>query len=191
MKGNSPNIAAFGFEYRAVTTVDINSQKVFRDEVFSWSRRFICPSSAVGGGIFDIVINPMLIAEDRTLVILPVSFTAFGAGPIFADLYFGTDSDEDGTACQGGNRDNRSLTQAKIEICFNPTINDIGTKTPFEFMITSDGVPAVASFGGQTKDDLIFIARKDGKYTFRMINQEANPASCVFAMTIFEAKLNV
>lgn len=185
--GNMPSVSAFGFEFGAVTTVDINSQKVFRDVAFSWSKRFVIPSSAVGGGVIDIVVDPTGVAAGVTLVVLPVSFTAFGAGPVNIDFYFGTIADADGTPFPSGNRDNRSDTTSNVIVQSNPTINDPGVKTPFEFMIPSDGVPAVASFGGQTKDDLIFIARCDGKYMFRLTNTEANPASCVFAMTVFQA----
>lgn len=180
--GNAPNIGAALFEFGGITTVDINSQKVFRDVVFSWSKRFTVPSS----GVVDIVIDPTAIPSEKTTVVLPVSFTGFGAGPINVDFYFGTDSDPDGTLWDGGNRDNRSLTAPDTVIRLNPTINSTGVKTPFEFMIPSDGVPAVASFGGQAKDDLIFIARKDGKYMFRLTNTEANPAQCLFSITIFE-----
>lgn len=181
--GNAPNAAAFGFEFRAITTVDINSQKVFRDAAFSWSKRFSIGASAT----VDIVIDPTGIPSNKIGVVLPVSFLAFGAGPINVDLYFGTDADEDGTLWTGGNRDNRSSTTPDTEIRLSPTINSVGTKTPFEFMIPSDGVPAVSSFGGQAKDDLIFIPRTDGKYMFRLVNLEASVASCVFAMSIFEA----
>lgn len=189
MIGNRTNLGKAIFEFGAVTTVDINTEKVFRDVAFSWSKRFIVPSSAVGGGVANIVIDPTAVPAGKVLVVLPISFSAFGAGPIFVDLYFGTDADEDGTLLVSGNRDNRSVTTAGTIARLDPTVNDIGVKTPFEFMIPSNGVPAVASFGGQTKDDLIFIARCDGKYTLQLVNQEANSATVVFAATVFEAPL--
>lgn len=186
--GNAPGVSAFGFEFGAITTVDINSQKVFRDAAFSWSRRFTIGAS----GTVNIIIDPTGILSDKTGVVLPVSFSAFGAGPINIDLYFGAIfTAETGTLWSGGNRDNRSSTMPNTIVTFNPTVTNDGVKTPFEFMVPSDGVPAVASFGGQTKDDLIFIPRTDGKYMFRLINTEANAASCVFAMTIFEATKGV
>lgn len=181
-KGNSAM-----FEYAAVTTVDINNQKVFRGVSYTWSRRFTVPSSAVGGGILDIVINPTCIPSEKLFVALPVSFIAFGAGPINVDIYFGTSSDEDGTLWLGTNRDFRIEEPACTKIRLSPTINDPGIKTPLEFMIPSDGVPAVASFGGQVEENLISIGRKDGKYMFRFTNTEANPASCLFSFDIFEA----
>lgn len=171
------------FEFAAVTTVDINSQKVFRDVAFTISRRFAMGASAT----VDIVFDPTAIPSDRMLVVLPLVFTAFGAGPINIDTYFSVDSDEDGTLWSFGNRDFRSPTIAASKIRLNPTINNAGIKTPFEFMIPSDGVPATSTAGGQTKEDLIIIARTDGKYMFRLINTEANIASCHFSMTIFEA----
>jgi len=180
--GNAPTISVYGFEFGAITTVDINSQKVFRDVVFSWSKRFNIAAS----GTIDIVINPTGIPSDKTLVMLPITFTAIGAGPINIDMYAGVDSDEDGTLWAGGNRDFRSSTQPDTTVRLNPSINDVGTKAPFEFLIPSDGVPATATVGGQTKADLIFIARTDIKYLFRLVNTEANIANCVFAMNLFE-----
>jgi len=180
--GNAPTISAYGFEFGAITTVDINSQKVFRDVVFSWAKRF----SLAASGTVDIVINPIGVLNDKLLVVLPISFTAIGAGPVNVDLYAGVDSDEDGTLWAGGNRDFRSSTQPDTTVRLGPTINDVGTKSPFEFLIPSDGVPATATVGGQTKDDLIFIARTDIKYMFRLVNTEANVANCAFALSVFE-----
>lgn len=188
MIGNAKGIG--NFEFDAITTVDINSQKVFRDVVFSWGKRFVCPSSAVGGGIFDILIDPTGIDADRVVVMLPVSFTAFGAGPIFVDLYANpTVTAATGIIQSGSNRDNRSTTLPKAVITFDPIVTAPGAKLPPEFMIPSDGVPAVSSFGGEVKDDLIFIANRNVKYMFRLINQEANPSDCAISLTMFEAEI--
>jgi len=184
MIGDNPNLAATMFEFGAQTVVDINSQKVFRDVVFSWSRRFAIGASAT----VDIVIDPTG-ASGKTLVVLPVSVIAQGAGPIFVDVYYGTDADSDGTEWIGVNRDNRSNTAALTKLRLSPTINDAGTKIPFEFMIPSDGVPATATFAGEVHDSLILIPKTDGKYMFRFVNQEADIASCLFSLTIFEATL--
>ena len=173
------------FEFGAVTTVDINSQKVFEDVSFAWSKRF----ALAGDGSADIVIDPTDIPESKTLVILPITFKAVGAGPIFVDIYAGTDADDDGTLWDGGNRDNRSQTAPDTVVRLNPNINSVGVKLPSEFMIPSNGQAAVASFGGESKDDLIFIAKTDVKYLFRAINQENVSADCLFVMNIFEASL--
>lgn len=181
-KGNAPNSAAFALEYGTIATISINSQKVFKNCVFSWSKRFDLGSSAV----CDIVIDPVCIPPHKELLILPVAFTAFGAGPINVDTYFGTDSDEDGIIWEGVNRNHSSLMMPLSTIRYNPTINNIGTKTPLEFMIPSDGIPATAVLGGQAQDDLISILKCSGKYTFRLTNLEADVAKCVFALTTIE-----
>lgn len=178
------NIPKAYFEFGAVTTVDINTEKIFRDVAFSWSRRFDLP----GSGVVDIVMDPAAVPAGKTIVVLPVTFTGFGAGPINVDLYFGTNYDPDGTEWIGSNRDNRSLVMPGTTVRLNPTINSAGVKTPFEFMIPSNGVAANASVGGQTKGDLIFIARDDGAYMFRLTNTSGTAARCTFAMTIFEAE---
>jgi hypothetical protein len=182
MIGNRVGIGNAAFEYGAVTTVDINSQKVFDDVTFAFSRRFAIGSSAT----VDIVVDPTAIPSGKILVVLPVGFTVFGAGPINIDLYIGTDADADGTLWVAGNRDTRSSTTSDTIMRLNPTINNAGTKTPFEFLVPSDGVPAVASFGGQSKDDLILIADISQKYMFRLVNTEANAASALISFSFFE-----
>lgn len=178
--GNGHNIG--GFEFNAQAVVDVNSQKVFRGVAWSWSRRFTLPASAEQ----NIVIDPTAIPAGTMAVVLPVSFIGFGAGPINIDMYFGTTAAEGGTLWTAGNRDHRITTQPATVIRYNPNVSELGTKLPFEFMVPSDGVPANATLGGDTKDDLISIARTDGKYAFNLTNTEANPASCAFAITIFE-----
>lgn len=182
MIGNAEGIG--NFEFDAIATVDINSQKVFRDVAFSWSKRF----SIAGLATVDIVIDPQAIAP-KIGVVLPITFKAIGAGPINIDFYFGTDSDDDGTLWSGGNRDNRSSTPTNTVVRLSPTINSDGTRLPFEFLLMSNGTAAVATVGGEAKDDLIFIPRLDGKYMFRLINTENAVAQCSFAMTIFEAEI--
>lgn len=169
------------FEYGGHTVVDMANQKVFRGVAWSWTRRFSIGAS----GVYNICIDPTGIDPGKTSIVLPTSFIAFGAGPINVDLYFGT-AYSGGTAWPGANRDNRITTTPKTVVYGGAAVTTPGVKTPFEFMIPSDGVPATASLGGQAKDDLIFIARNDGIYRWELTNTEANVASCVFAMTLFE-----
>lgn len=173
------------FEYGALTTVDLNSQKVFRNAAFSWSKRFTLASSATQ----YIIIDPTALSTDKTLVILPVFFQGFGAGPIFVDLHANpTYSNE--VEWTASNRDGRSVTTPETKVYYIGTatnVTDEGPKLAPEFMIPSNGVPAVSSFGGQTKDDLILIANPAVKYMFKLDNQESNAATCVFAMSVFEA----
>lgn len=181
--GNAPGIG--NFEFNAITTVDINSQKVFRDVSFAWSKRF----ALTGNGFANIIIDPTAIPDSKILVFLPITFSAVGAGPIFIDTYAGTDADDDGILWDGSNRDNRSSTTPDMIVRLNPNINSDGVKLPSEFMVPSDGTAAVASFGGQSKDDLIIIGRTDLKYMFRVMNQENVVADCAFVMNIFEASI--
>lgn len=177
------NLPKTYFEFGAQTTVDITSEKVFRDMSFAWSKRF----ALAGLGSADIVIDPTNIPEGKTFVILPIAFVAVGAGPIFIDTYAGTDADNDGTLWAGANRDNRSSTTPDTIIRLNPNINNVGMLLPSELMIPSNGQAAVASFGGQSKNDQIIVGRTDIKYMFRFSNQENTVANCSFAMTAFEA----
>lgn len=167
----------------SIVSVDIGDEKVFSNVCFSWSKRFNIGSSAT----VDIVINPQNIDTDKYLIVFPATFSAFGAGPIFIDMYFAT-TYTGGTKWEGSNRLNTSNTIPKTEIYLSPTIISPGIKLPPEFMISSNsGGPAgLVKVGGQTKDSLIFVGRKDGNYMFRCINQESAVAKCSFAITIFE-----
>lgn len=152
------------------TCVDIFNALVIKDCVFGISKRLTIPSS----GIVDIVIDPSAFDKDR-LVFLPITFKAFGAGPIYIDIYFGTEYNG-GAEIESINRDLTSSAEAKIKVWLDPNITEVGTKLPSEFVILSDGVAAVSNVGGETKEDLIFNGRIDGNYLFRLTNQEANAA---------------
>ena len=154
----------------ALSCVDIFNALVIENCVFGISKRFDIPLS----GTVDIVIDPSAFDRKR-LLFLPVTFRAFGAGPIHIDIYFGTEY-SGGTEIESINRDLTSSTEAKVKIYLDPTIIEAGTKLPTEFVILSDGVAAVSNIGGETKEDLIFNGRTDGNYLFRLTNQEASAA---------------
>lgn len=186
MIGNGIQIGTFDFG--AQTVVDINSQKVFEGVAFSWAKRFTVPASATPGATtIDIIIDPTAIPEEKSLIVLPIGLTAFGAGPIDVDFYFGAIyDDQTGDEWDCFNRDNESTNECNTKLFLAPTISNIGTLLAPEFFIPSDGTPAVAQLGGQSKDDLIFKARKDGNYMLRFKNRENTDALAHLAMTIFE-----
>lgn len=170
--------------FGAHTAIDIAEEKVFEGYTFSISKRLTLALSSTNDIVFDTT-----GCNCDYLVVQPVSFKAYGAGPINIDMYFGTNTDEDGTVWESINRDNTSLNTSGLVARLNPTINDVGTKLPVEFAVFSDGVAAVASVGGETREGLVFNARTDGKYMFRVINTEANPAFFTFAATWYEVML--
>lgn len=184
MIGNGNIIANAVSRFGAVVGLDIENAKVFEEIVFSVSKRLVFPSSSVGGGILDIVIDTTCSCD--VLVFLPVVFKAFGAGPIFIDLYIGTDADEDGTIIESGNRDNNSANAAQVTSRLNPTINNVGTKAPFEFVILSNGTAAISMAGGEAKEGQVTSVIKNTKYMFRCATQEANSAFGYFGSTWFE-----
>lgn len=168
-------------QFGALVGVDIAEQKIFEGKTFSVAKRETLALSSTN----NIVIDTSAVTSDF-LVFLPVVFKAFGAGPINVDLYFGTDADEDGTIWQSTNRDNTSSNTSSVVVRYNPTINNDGTKLPPEFTIFSNGTAAVAEAGGETREGLVFNARKDGKYMFRVVNTEANPAFFHMSATWYE-----
>lgn len=167
--------------FGAAISLDIENSKIFEDIVFSIAKRFTIGISAT----VDIVIDPQA-CNCGFLVFLPVAIKAFQAGPVNIDFYFGVDSDEDGTLWESANRLNTSSTSSNLTVRLNPTINDVGIKLPPEFAIYSNGTPAIATIGGESVDDLVFVARQDGKYMFRLINQEAAVAQAHASFNWFE-----
>lgn len=187
MIGNRVGVGKAVFDFGAITTVDINSQKVFEEVAFSWAKRFTIPASAnPGETVVDIVIDATGVDVNKSVVVLPIGLTAFGAGPIDVDFYFDP-AYTGGTEWGCTNRDNESLETCNTKVVYAPTLSDDGTLLPPEFFIPSDGVPATAQLGGQTKEDIIFKARKNGPYMLRFKNRENSEALAHFAMTIFEA----
>lgn len=174
------------FEFSALTTIDMFNQKVFRNSAFIWSKRFTIPSL----GTVDIVFDSTGVPSNKTVMVLPEVFTAIGAGPINIDLYFGTTiTPATGTVWEGANNDARSLATPDTIITFNPTVTDPGTKAPGEFMIPSNGTPAVSVAGGTAGRDTVFIAQTDVLDMFRLVNTDNAVASCSFLTTVFEAEI--
>lgn len=180
--GDAPNVAAFGFRFGAITTVGINDQKVFQGVTFGYAKRFVLASEAVA----NIVIDPQLIPAEKSFVLLPFSFQASGGGPVNIDLFFGTDSDDNGAIWEGVNRDATSFNSPDTIIRHNPTINDVGTQLPLEYQIQSNGIPAVAAIAGGVSEDFIFRLRKDGKYLIRLTNTDTAELQLTFAADFFE-----
>lgn len=170
--------------FGSISAIDIAEDRVLLGKTFSIAKRHTLALSSTN----DIVIDPTSCSCDY-LIFQPVAFKAFGAGPINIDMYFGVNSDEDGTLWQSINRDNTSANTSPVVVRLNPTINDPGTKLPVEFTVFSNGTAAVATAGGETREGLIFNARQDGKYMFRVINTEANPAFFHISATWYEVNV--
>lgn len=168
-------------------TLDTFNNRVFSHEVFSISKRFTIPAS----GTINIVIDP---TENGAypfgeLVVLPIFFQAFKAGPVNIDVYAGTDSDADGTLCGSTDRNQVDPIVPHLVVRLNPTINNIGAKQPPEFQIASNGTGASTVIGGSSKEDLIIKGTPAIRQTFQLLNQDnTNIAECVFAFNWFEVK---
>lgn len=176
------NILKTYFEFGALTTVGISNQKVFQGVSFGVTKRLTYPASP---GIINIVFDATVMTKDR-LVLLPISFNAFGAGPIHIDIYFGGTYGVDGTIIECFNRDNESSNTCESEIRLNPTITSKGSKLPVEFVILSNGTPAVTSLGGSVMSDFVTLLRRDGKYLIELSNQDSTAAIGWFGLDFFE-----
>jgi hypothetical protein len=157
---------------------------IYKSKVFSISKRFTAPSG--GSSPVDIIVDPTGVSGDKQLIFLPLAFKAIGGGPVTIDIYFGGDIDDDGDVWDAMDRNTPAAVVPETVVRFGATVNTTGAKLPIEFMIASDGVAAVATIGGDTKDDLPFISRKDGKYLIRLNNIDSTDALCAFSASFFE-----
>ena len=170
--------------FGAVTAIDIAEDKVIDGRVFSIAKRHTLTSASTN----DIVIDTTACNCDY-LIVQPVVFKAFDAGPINIDMYFGTESGDDGTLWESINRDHKSGETSDVVVRLNPTVTSAGIKTASEFVIFSNGKAAVSKAGGETREGLIFNARTDGKYMFRVVNTANSSAFFHLSMTWYEVTI--
>lgn len=149
--------------------------------VYTISKRISIPASGVGGGILNIIVDPSL-CECDTLMYLPAQYKAYGAGPIYVDLYGGaTYTKGTGTALASQNR-NPDGPSAQLYVEQAPTVLTDGTKAPIEYTIFSNSggsFPQATSISGGTSDEMIFVGDKNQVAMFRLTNQENE--TCTYA----------
>jgi len=152
--------------------IDFANKKVFSKECYAICKRFLIGASAT----VDIVMDPTGCTKYH-IIMLPFLFSAYGAGPIFIDVYSGpTVTPVTGTIWDDQERYHGAGNPPELIFTLNPTITDPGTKMPPEFSIFSNGTAAIATTGGQATENLICKLNVSAKYLFRLINQEGNQA---------------
>lgn len=157
---------------KAIATTDMVNAHVLKNECFSVCKRIDIGSAAT----INIIMNPTSCTK-KNILLTSMEWTAFGAGPIFVDVYanptYGTDGD-DLTAI---NRNHESAITPEMFFLINPFIDNDGSKIPAEFAILSDGTPATASTGGRLTDETLCQIDRTRVYLFRLVNQEASPTT--------------
>lgn len=159
----------------AILKEDLENYLVQLGFAFSISKRIIIPASGavIGTNVLKIVVD-LTACTCEKLIFIPIFFKAFGAGPVFIDVYQDpTVTPATGTVIPSGNRNFiLAATQTPETVwTLSPTVTNNGTKLPFEFSIQSDGAAAVTTTGGDSKEDLIFVPDRK-KYLFILENQE-------------------
>jgi len=174
------------FKFGAVTTVDINSEKVFEEIAFGIARRFNISAS----GDYWIILDTTGVSLEKEIVVLPIGITGFGAGPIHIDFHRNVVF-SGGTEVTAINRYHASTNTAETVFTQGVTVSDEGIASHTQWLLPSDGVPATSILGGQAKDDLIFVPDKNYNYGLKFTNTEADIAQCSISLTFFEATLEV
>ena len=185
MIGNRVGAGKAIFDYGAITTIDINSQKVFDGVAFSVAKRVTYPQDNTP---VYILFDPRLTTSD-SVVLLPMIFNAYGSGPIHIDIFANpTVTAETGDNIPCFNRENNISEGCKSVITLNPTITDTGTKLAPEFIVMSNGTPAVANIGGEAVDSFVTVLNKSTVYLIRASNQSTtDDALGWFGFNFFEA----
>jgi hypothetical protein len=169
-------------KFKGIVSEELQNSLVFEEIVFGISKRITIPAT---GTPLDIVFDPTA-CSCAFVVFLPFSAKAFGAGPIHLDIYTNP-TYTGGTPIPVVNRDFTSSNTSDISWLLSPAVTDPGTKLPAEFIILSDGIPATATIGGESKEDLVFNIDFTKEYLLRFENQEASPTTGgLLAATWFE-----
>lgn len=155
----------------AIIKEDLENYIVQLGYAFSISKRIVIPAGGapIGTNVLRIAVD-LTVCDCNQLIFLPIFFKAFGAGPIFIDVYQDPEY-TDGTPIPIGNRNFASQNTPDVIWLLSPTMSSDGVKLPFEFSIESDGTAAVTTTGGDSKEDLVFVPDRK-KYLFILANQE-------------------
>jgi hypothetical protein len=147
--------------------------KLIQDgQIFGISTRLTIPAT---GTTVRLLFDPTAFTG-RALLVLPALFKAYGAGPIYINIYENP-TYTGGTEIDSINFNFNSTNAAESIVKLNPTVTVLGTKLPNEYILLSAGGPAVARTGGEASaGDLVFDVDRTKKYLYVLDNQEANPA---------------
>jgi hypothetical protein len=146
-------------------------------KIFGVAKRTIIPSLGSTYLYFD----PTAYTGEE-LILLPLEFEAFGAGPIEIDLY------QDPTVTPTGaitpiNRDLTNTDPCQIAVSLQTSVTAEGTQLPPEWTIFSDGVAAVAVAGGSFKESIIIKVDTTKTYLLKLTNTDTvDPANVQISM---------
>jgi len=169
--------------FGAIINLSIENAKIVEGITWSIADRFVVQPATTK--VFDILFDPTAFSKSE-LILLPISFKAFGAGPVFIDTYVDPVVTANGTEILSINRNLKIADAAELKIYKQPTTSSPGSKLPPEFSIFSDGTAAVAHVGGSVSIDLVLVIDPTKKYLFRLSNQENTNADATISSAWFE-----
>ena len=117
---------------------------------------------------------------------MPAVFKAFVAGPVNIDVFINPTLSASGTIIPVVNRDFTSSKVAQAVFKLNPTVTDDGTLIPSDYVIYSNGTPAIATIGGESSERLPLNLDTTNTYLFKLTNTDATEALAHVATTWFE-----
>lgn len=168
---------------KSIITADVVNAKVFKGEVFAFSKRY----SIDAEGTLYLVLDPTAISLTNA-VLLPITMQAYGGGPLEIDVY-SNPTFTDGTVETTSNRNSNITTTPGLVVTSAPTVSAVGTKLPSEFYLFCEEQGAAIKIGGQVSDSLPLVFNKSNTYMFAITNTSTGTANYLqFAFDWLEYK---
>ena len=165
--------------------LDTFNNRVFKHQMFSVSKRVELSGNDLLWVVFDPTENGVFPKD--TLVLLPFFVKATGGGSIQIDIFYGLDSDTDGTIVNAIDKNYLNSVVPHSTIRLNPTINNIGEQSPLE-----DRMFSVAGQGNSSdntdisNEALLSVLDPSIKYAIRLTNTSTDTANIVAKLKWFE-----
>lgn len=111
------------------------------------------------------------------ITFLPLVYSAT-QGPVTADIYTGTDADDDGTVLTPVNRREtyQEINPTGLVLRLNPTVNDIGVKLPLSGLVPATGTSPGNASGSESAQSSPFEIAGSVKKTLEVTNHGGNDA---------------
>ncbi len=177
--GTGAGILAQAFnEFGGLVSIRIADSSAMDGIAFSLRKRFTLAPE----GVLDIVLDAEAFTGQK-LIFGELSFDAKG-GPLLVDVYGGITDDGDGAILPMYNRDFTSSNIPQVVVRKDPA-GVVPSGLPIEFLVPSNGVPAVSASAGAGGDTAIAVLAAV-KYLLRITNTDSTDAVFGVKLDFFE-----
>ena len=179
--GNGAGINKYG----STIVLDTFNNRVFNHQVFMISKRLELAGNDSIILIFDPTEKGAYLLD--TLIQLPFSIKAYNGGPIDIDIYTGVDSANDGDIIESIDKNYIDQISAHCTVRKDPTINNLGVKSPIENIIFSEaGTNKIAGNLDSADENLLTILDPTVRYAVELTNKSSDSADVLVKLKWFE-----